>query len=212
MRKIAALAALVVAAMLAGCGANEVTATVRVELESPTPEDTATSAAVLQRRFTDLLPGFFSKVTATASGTGVDLVFTGEAPADEQIRTYASTQGIFRMYPVDQPNLLLVTDLDVEQVSASQGPNGPAIDLTLNERAGARLEAFTRQNLGKQLATSWDRKEEMRATISGVFGRRFQTTGVDADTARLRQIMLGSGRLPVSVRSVDIRHPGEAGG
>jgi len=208
MRNFGSVAAFAAATvLLAACDVNKVTAMVRVELESPTPEEAATCAAVLQRRFADLLPGYFSKVTATPAGEGVNLVFTGQPPADEQIRTYASTQGIFRMYPVDQPNYLLVTDLDVEQVSTSMGQGGPAIDLVLNERAGNRLETYTRQNVGKLLATSWDRKEEMRASIQGVFGRRFQTTGVDADTARLRQIMLSSGRLPIAVRRVDIRHP-----
>ena len=73
--------------------------------------------------------------------------------------------------------------------------------------AGERMLAFTRRSIGKVMVTSWDRKQETRAVISGVFGQYFQTTGLDVQTVKLWVLLLGHGRLPVTVRSVEIRHP-----
>jgi len=199
-------AGLVLLAILAGCDTSKVVATARVELDAPTADQAAQTAVVLQKRFSELASGF-SKVSATASGSGVDLVFTGDAPADDVIRRYASTQGIFRMFAPDMPNMILVSDQDVEAVGATQGSNGPAIDIKLSDRAGERLLRHTSRNVGRLLVTSWDGKEEFRATIHDAFGERFQTTGVDAETALLRVVMLRHGRLPVRVASVEIRHP-----
>jgi len=70
-----------------------------------------------------------------------------------------------------------------------------------------RMLAFTRRSIGKVMVTSWDRKQETRAVISGVFGQYFQTTGLDVQTVKLWVLLLGHGRLPVTVRSVEIRHP-----
>jgi len=150
--------------LLAACDLNRVTTVVRVELESPTPAEAAQAAVVLQNRLAELLSRF-SKVTATASGSGsgVDVVFTGEAPPDELIRSLVS--------------------------------------------AGERMLAFTRRSIGKVMVTSWDRKQETRAVISGVFGQYLQTTGLDVQTVKLWVLLLGHGRLPVTVRSVEIRHP-----
>jgi hypothetical protein len=49
---------------LAACDMNKVAATVRVELESPTPEQTAAAAVILQNRLSELVSSF-SRVTAT---------------------------------------------------------------------------------------------------------------------------------------------------
>jgi preprotein translocase subunit SecD len=192
--------------LLAACDMNKVAATVRVELESPTPEQTAAAAVVLQNRLSELVSSF-SKVTATPSGTGVDVVFAGEAPPDELIRSYASMQGVMRMFLADSPINVVVTDRDVEQATASRGPAGPVMNLMLRQPAGERMLAFTRRNVGKVMVTSWDRKTESRATIRGVFGAQFQTTGLDFDAQKLWVVMLRHGRLPVAVRSVEIRNP-----
>jgi len=191
---------------LAACDMNKVAATVRVELESPTPEQTAAAAVILQNRLSELVSNF-SRVTATPAGTSVDVVITGNAPPDELIRGYASIQGVMRMFLAESPVNVVITDRDVEQAAASEGDSGPLINLLLSQPAGDRMQDFTRRNVGKVMVTSWDRKTETRAVISGVFGGRFQTSGVDLDTAKLWVVMLRHGRLPVAVRSVEIRHP-----
>jgi len=196
--------------LLAACDLNRVTTVVRVELESPTPAEAAQAAVVLQNRLAELLSRF-SKVTATASGSGsgsgVDVVFTGEAPPDELIRSLVSQQGAMRMFLMDSPINVVVTDRDVEQAAASMGDSGPVINLRLTHAAGERMLAFTRRSIGKVMVTSWDRKQETRAVISGVFGQYLQTTGLDVQTVKLWVLLLGHGRLPVTVRSVEIRHP-----
>lgn len=202
--RVAAWAAM--SLLLAACNRNPVAAVVRVELESPTPEQTVASAVVLQNRLSELVSSF-SKVTATPTGTGVDVVFSGEAPPDELIRSHASMQGVMRMYLEESPINVVITDRDVEQAAASAGETGAVMNLKLSQSAGDRMLAFTRRNVGKVMVASWDRKIETRATIRGVFGERFQTTGLDVETTKLWVAILRHGRLPVAVRSVEIRHP-----
>jgi preprotein translocase subunit SecD len=192
--------------VLSGCGPRAISTTARVHFEAASEAEMMQAAQILQARFNELRPSYFSTVTTTVVAQDVALEFRGEAPADETIGSYAASQGIFRLYPLDAQNNLLVTDLDIEQVSATQGSTGPMLDLRVSESAGKRLLAYTSRNLGRVLITSWDRKEQSRAVVGGVFARQFQTTGMDRDTAMRLTIILRSGRLPVAVRSVDIAH------
>ena len=197
---------LAVACLLAGCGPRPVSTIATVHFENRTTEEVTESAGILQARFAEMAPTLTSSVTATVSGQNVVLEFRGEAPPDETIREYA-TQGVFRIYASNSPLQFLVTDLDVESATARQDEAGPALSLSVTERAGQRLQNHTSRNLGQVLVTSWNGKEQSRNRIGGVFSRQFLTTGMDRETAIRMMIMLRYGRLPVAPQKIEIVHP-----
>ena len=193
--------------MLGWCEAAQPVSTVAtIHFANPTPEQVANAAGILQARFAELQPSYFSTVTAAASGKKVVLEFRGEAPSDETIREYA-TQGVFRIHAIDTPLLFLVTDYDVQTVRARQDGDVVVLALTVNESAGQRLKNHTSRNPGGILVTSWNGKEQSKSRISGVFSQQFQSTGMDRETAIRMMIMLRTGRLPAAPNKIEIVHP-----
>jgi hypothetical protein len=191
--------------LLAGCGPRAISTTATIRLESSTSAEMAEAGRILKARFDEIPPSYSSSVTVIVGPLAVLLQFRGEAPSDQTIRDYAS-QGIFRIYPLDSPLNWLVTDRDVDLASARQGENGAVLDMVVSEKAGQRLFNYTSRNVGRLLVTSWNGKEQSRATVSGVFSRRFQTTGMDRDTALRMMTILKFGRLPKPVREIEIEH------
>jgi len=104
---------------------------------------------------------------------------------------------------------------------ASTGQQGPEVQITLNSAAGEQMLRTTRANLGKPMGTVFIEqrsevveingkpesriiKEELvinTATIQGVFGNRFQTTGLSMNEARDLAQLLRGGALsaPISI-------------
>ena len=196
---------------LAGCGPRPVSTIATVHFESATTAEMTEAAKVLLARFSEMSPSRSSTCTAALGERRIVLEFRGESPADEIIRDYASSQGIFHIYPADARRNWLVSDRDVQGVNARAGETGAVFDLSVDEDAAQRLLQYTSSNLGKVLVTSWDGKEQTRATVQGVFSKRFQTTGIDRDAALRMMTILRSGRLPVAVREVEIAHPPNGG-
>ena len=198
--------------VLTACGPRPVSTIATIHFENATPEQMTQAANILKERFSRLEYSFGSTITATVQDQRVVLEFRGAAPTDDMIREHA-TQGVFRISPVDTPLLFLVTDLDIENVNAREDPsaqddaNGFVLDLQVSERAGQRLLNHTSRNLGRVLITSWNGKEQSRAVISGVFSTRFQTSGLDRNTAGRMMVMLKSGRLPIAPEKIEIVRP-----
>lgn len=182
-----------------------------IRFAAATSADMAQAAIVLQTRFRELNPSHSSSFTVIVGEQDIVLEFRGEAPPDQTIRDY-STQGVLRIYPADATRNWLVTDRDIEEVSARQGDAGAMLDIKVRDSAAQRLQSYTSRNVGRVLVTNWDGKEQSRATVRGVFSRQFQTTGLDRATALRMRIMLESGRLPVAVREIGIVHPAPAAG
>ena len=197
--------------LLSGCGPKPVSTSATIHFETSTPEEMALAGSILKARFDELTPTYFSSFTVVVHEKDIVLEFRGVAPADEVIREYAS-QGIFRIYAADSRLIWLVTDRDVQRVNALASENGFVLDMSVNESAGQRLQTYTSRNVGRVLVTSWNGKEQSRATVQGVFSRQFQTTGLDRETALRMRIMLESGRLPMAVREIDLVHPASATG
>jgi preprotein translocase subunit SecD len=130
--------------------------------------------------------------------------------------------------PTGQPMLLKreviatgdqLTDATVGQ--SQQG--GPAVDITLDSKAGDNMLRVTRENIGKPMAvvliethqrtSTVDGKKVTRevkteriindATIQGVFSDRFEITGLGMGEARDLAILLRSGSLPTPIALVD---------
>ncbi len=124
-------------------------------------------------------------------------------------------------YPVMVKRDIIVTGNQLLNASPSTGQSGPQVDVTLDSAGGEEMLRNTRANLGKPMAVIFieqrreianvDGKEVVRdikdekvisvATIQGVFGARFQTTGLSATEASELSKLLRGGALtaPISI-------------
>jgi preprotein translocase subunit SecD len=116
---------------------------------------------------------------------------------------------------------IIVTGNQLLSATASTGQSGPEIQITLDSAGGDQMLKVTRANVGKPMAVVFieqhsetvdvgtekvtrNIKEERVisvATINGVFGNRFVTTGLTSSEARETALLLRGGALaaPISV-------------
>ena len=114
---------------------------------------------------------------------------------------------------------VIATGDQLTNATASQGQQGPEVDVVLNSKAGDNMLRTTRQNVGKQMGVvlieqheenaTVDGKKITRAvtservindaTIQGVFSDRFMITGLSMGEARDLAILLRSGSLPTPI-------------
>ncbi|WP_043765458.1 protein translocase subunit SecD [Algiphilus aromaticivorans] len=115
------------------------------------------------------------------------------------------------------------------QATIDQESGTPAVSVTLDGAGADRMFEFTQQNVGKPMAvlfreteviTTYNAKgEPIRetneieeiisiATIRGVFGKRFQTTGLSSEEARDLALLLRAGALAAPVVIVEERTVG----
>ncbi|HUQ11173.1 MAG TPA: protein translocase subunit SecD [Steroidobacteraceae bacterium] len=108
----------------------------------------------------------------------------------------------------------------------SNGQDGPQIEVTLNSAGGDSMLRTTKANVGKPMAVVFieQRREVVKnpdgtestrtireetvinqATIRGVFGNRFQTTGLTANEARETAQLLRGGALTAPIAIVNER-------
>jgi preprotein translocase subunit SecD len=116
---------------------------------------------------------------------------------------------------------IIVTGDQLTNATPSTGQDGPEVQITLNSAGGDEMLRTTQANVNKPMAVVFiekrreisevngqqvvrDIKEEKVinvATIRGVFGNRFQTSGLTANEAREFALLLRGGALaaPVSI-------------
>ncbi len=116
---------------------------------------------------------------------------------------------------------VIVTGDQLTNATASSGQQGPEVQITLDSAGGEEMLRTTRANVGKPMAvvfieqrnetvmvdgkpvtrTIKDEKVINVATIQGVFGNRFQTTGLSMNEARELSLLLRGGALtaPISI-------------
>jgi preprotein translocase subunit SecD len=124
---------------------------------------------------------------------------------------------------------VIVTGNQLTNATATTGQNGPQVDVTLDSAGGDEMFKTTRANLGKPMAVVFieqrrettevngqkverDIKEEVVisvANINGVFGSRFQTTGLGMAEARELSLLLRGGALaaPISIANERVIGP-----
>ena len=106
---------------------------------------------------------------------------------------------------------------------------GPAVSVTLDGAGAKRMFAFTEKNLNKPMAVLFKEREVVTnynakgepirehrqveeiisiASIRGVFGKRFQTTGLDSKEAHDLALLLRAGALAAPVEIVEERTVG----
>lgn len=117
----------------------------------------------------------------------------------------------------------------VDAASTVDQDGSPAVSVTLDGSGAKKMFDFTEKNVGKPMAvlfkerevvTNYNAKgEPMRehrdveeiisiATVRGVFGKRFQTTGLESKEAHDLAILLRAGALAAPVDIVEVRTVG----
>jgi len=151
------------------------------------------------------------------------LMANGRAPIGAKL--YKDRDG----RPVLLKRDVIVTGNQLTNATSSMGQNGPQVDVTLDSAGGDEMLKTTRANLGKNMAVVFieqrretvmidgkpvDReiKEEVvisNAVINGVFGNRFQTTGLTSSEARETALLLRGGALaaPISIANERVIGP-----
>jgi preprotein translocase subunit SecD len=128
-------------------------------------------------------------------------------------------------YPVMVKRDIIVTGNQLVNAAPSTGQNGPQVDVTLDSAGGEEMLRNTRANLGKPMAVVFieqrsetveingqpvirnikDEKVISVATIQGVFGNRFQTTGLTSNEANELSQLLRGGALTAPISIVNER-------
>ncbi len=123
---------------------------------------------------------------------------------------------------------IIATGDQLTNATVGQSPEGPAVNVKLDARAGENMLKTTRANLNKRMAvvliekrretTEVDGKKVTRdvtdeqvindATIRGVFSNNFQITGLSAGEARELALLLRSGSLATVIYPIEERAVG----
>ena len=142
---------------------------------------------------------------------------TGNVPLGDQLFTDTSS-GI----PVLLKREVIATGDQLTDATVGESTQGPAVNITLDSRAGENMLRTTKANVGKQMGVVLitkhavtsvvDGKKVVRyvtkekvindATIQGVFSDRFQITGLTLGEAQDLAILLRSGSLPAPIAQV----------
>ena len=144
----------------------------------------------------------------------VEAAQTGQVPLGDKLYTHTVTG-----MPILLKREVIATGDQLTNATVGQSQQGPAVDIVLNSKAGDNMLRTTRQNVGKQMGVVLIEKHQETstvdgkkvthtvtsekvindATIQGVFGDRFEITGLSMGEARDLAILLRSGSLPTSI-------------
>jgi preprotein translocase subunit SecD len=144
---------------------------------------------------------------------------TGRAPLGAKIYDHYD-RGVFKGKVMLKREIIVTGDQLTNAVSSS-GQNGPEVQVTLDGAGGEEMLRTTRANVGKPMAVVFieqrsetvqidgkpvtriikDEKVINVATIQGVFGNRFMTTGLQMAEANELSLLLRGGALtaPISI-------------
>jgi len=148
------------------------------------------------------------------TASAIQAAQTGDVPLGDKLYTNTAMGG-----PVLLKREVIATGDQLTNATVGQSQQGPAVDVVLNSKAGDNMLRTTRQNVGKHMAvvliekhqetsTVNGKKVERQvttekvindATIQGVFGDRFEITGLSSGEAQDLSILLRSGSLPASI-------------
>ena len=142
---------------------------------------------------------------------------TGNVPLGDQLFTDTSSG-----FPVLLKREVIATGDELTDATVGESTQGPAVNITLDSRAGENMLRTTKANVGKQMGVVLITKHSVSsvvngkkviryvtkekvindATIQGVFSDRFQITGLTLGEAQDLAILLRSGSLPAPIAQV----------
>jgi preprotein translocase subunit SecD len=152
-----------------------------------------------------------------------EAVQLGRAPLGTKLYTHTRLGR-----PILLKREIIATGDELTNATTGQSPEGPAVNVKLDARAGEAMLRTTRANLNKRMAvvlidkhqetTDVNGKKVTRevtdedvindATIRGVFSNSFQITGLQAGEARELALLLRSGSLAAPVYPIEERAVG----
>jgi preprotein translocase subunit SecD len=153
------------------------------------------------------------------TGDPYDVAQHGNAPVGTKL--YYDKQG----QPVLLKREIIATGDELTNATAATDQDGPIVNIKLDSRAGDRMLAATRANIGRAMAVVYiekrsevsevdgrkvtryitDEKVINDARIDGVFGNAFRITRMTAGESRELSLLLRSGSLPVPIYPIDER-------
>jgi preprotein translocase subunit SecD len=189
----------------------------RIVVELPGVQDTALAKKILGATAT------LEYRAVEESGNPLDAANGGSVPADAQLFYRRGNNA-----PVLLKKKIIVSGADLVNASAipDQQSGTPAVSIKLSAKGGQRMLDFTMQNVGRPMAVVYtERIPEVKivdgvekrsarikqevinvATIQGVFGPQFQTTGLESmKEANELALFLRAGSLAAPVDIVEER-------
>lgn len=145
----------------------------------------------------------------------IEAAKTGNVPLGDKLYTHTDTG-----MPMLLKREVIATGDQLTNATVGQSQQGgPAVDVTLNSKAGDNMLRVTRENIGKPMAVVLIEKHQEAetvngkkvthevttekvindATIQGVFSDRFEITGLSMGEAQDLAILLRSGSLPTPI-------------
>ena len=167
----------------------------RVVVELPGVQDTAQAKRIIGATAT-------LEYRGVVDGNPYDAVASGSVPPDARVYYRKELGPDGKPMPILLSKRVIATGEQLVDAKYQMDPQSgtPAVSVTLNGPGGQRMFDFTSQNVGKQMAVVYIERipqvtvvdgKEVRstrtteqvinaATIQGVFGRDFQTTGLES--------------------------------
>lgn len=163
---------------------------------------------------------------AVVDGDPYDAVRTGVVPPEGRLYYRRETGPDGQPIPVLLNRRVIASGEEMVTAQSSYDENGmPAVSVTLNASAGKRMFDFTSVSVGRPMAVVFIERipqvrmvdgEEVRsfrvreevisvANINGVFGRQFQTTGLEKQEADDLARLLRSGSLAAPMDFIEER-------
>jgi preprotein translocase subunit SecD len=154
-----------------------------------------------------------------STGDPYDVAQHGNAPVGTKL--YYTNKG----QPLLLKREIIATGDELTSATAATDQDGPIVNIKLDSRAGDRMLAVTRANLGHPMAVVYiekrsevsevngkkvtryitDEKVINDATIQGVFGNAFRISGMTAGESRDLSLLLRAGSLSVPIYPIDER-------
>ncbi len=188
----------------------------RIVVQLPGVQDTAQAKKILGATAT-------LEYRAAVDGNAFEAAQTGRVPSDARLYYERGTRR-----PILLSRRIIASGDQLVDARSGFDPQGggPMVSVTLNAPAGARMNDFTRDNVGRFMGVVYierlpetkivDGKEvrSVRVTeevinyarVNGVFGRKFQTTGLgSSEEAAELALLLRAGSLAAPVDIVEER-------
>lgn len=186
----------------------------RIVVQLPGVQDTAEAKRLIGATAT-------LEFRSVVDGDAQDAQRTGRVPPDAKLYTVRGTG-----QPVLLNKRVLASGDQMVNASVATDQNGmPAVSITLNNAAGQRMFDFTSANVGKLMSVVYIERiptvtivdgQEVRSVrvkeealaptrIAGVFGKNFQTTGLEKSEAENLAKLLRAGSLAAPMDFVEER-------
>jgi preprotein translocase subunit SecD len=191
----------------------------RVVVQLPGVQDTAEAKRLIGATAT-------LEFRAVVDGNAQDAVATGNIPPEAKVYYLRDPGPDGKPVPVLLSKRVLASGDQMINARAGTDQNGlPAVDITLNNVAGQRMFDFTSANVGKlmsvvyieripqvevidgkEVRTVKVREEALSPTrVAGVFGKNFQTTGLEKTEADNLAKLLRAGSLAAPMDFIEER-------